>query len=118
MTTMSYRLIISVSFSILVPLMIVAAVLCCVCCCSSKKYGTPFTLVILNLLVWSLIRKKTNVMVIQSPRSIEQSSSSVDAGLTAFKQLHHTPYAYPDAPPSYTDVSKTVQNLPPPYPET
>ena len=57
------------------------------------------------------------MMVIQSPRSIEQSSSNVDASLTIFKQLHST-YTYPDAPPSYSDVSKTVQNLPPPYPGT
>ena len=63
---------------------------------------------------------KKNVEIIQSPRSLELAASCniADINLTVFKQPHSNGHKYLDAPPSYADVSKTVQKLPPPYPGT
>ena len=72
-----------------------------------------------------LFRKKTTEIAIQSPRSVEQSSNNADVSLiTIFRQPYSSSnsnnhmYTYSDAPPSYSEVSKTVQKLPPPYPGT
>ena len=122
-TNVLYRLIIAVSFSVLIPLVIVTGVLCCVfCCCTNKRYSILYCRYCVTTSLVCSFRNKT-VEIVRSPRSVEQSSNNADVNLaTIFKQPYSNSssynHTYLDAPPSYSDVSKTVQKLPPPYPGT